>query len=292
MWVTLSSYLLTRIRNSGRITFWFLFIVTISGPSCNQLLCRTCEIHDPHPQNFPDPHPIAFKISDPGIPMLCYIPSMSTIILQCAITEVSFGCWCAEKYPFFFSIHLEHWQQQSAASLMCCISWRICTNGLRIESAPSVSSMDKICYIWWGNKQSCLWQTELSLHLSLFCILHSEKLCHLLIKIIPSLRNCLKAPGQLLQYFISEKNTSVNGCGNGVIFHRKSRKKIKPEQNICGFLLALAPRVAWVNFRHFQLVDPNLLQDYWNYWSLKWAMDQGQFGSQYAETGTIYLDSH
>lgn len=39
----------------------FLFIVTISGSSCNQLLCRTCEIHDPHPQNFPEPHPMAIK---------------------------------------------------------------------------------------------------------------------------------------------------------------------------------------------------------------------------------------
>lgn len=41
--------------------FGFLFIVTVSGSSCNQLLCRTCEIHDPPPQNFPEPRPIAIK---------------------------------------------------------------------------------------------------------------------------------------------------------------------------------------------------------------------------------------
>lgn len=97
--------------------------------------------------------------------------------------------------------------------------------------------------------------------------------------------------GQVLPCCISAENTSVDGCKCSIALVKKG-KNINLSGIYVFFLLALAPGVAWLSFRHLQLVDLYILQVYWNYRSLKWAMDQGQFGSQYTETGTIYPGSH
>lgn len=58
--------------------------------------------------------------------------------------------------------------------------------------------------------------------------------------------------------------------GASVILHRERMgKNIHLSGIYVVFLLALAPGVARVSFRHLQLVNLHMLQDYWNYRSLK-----------------------
>lgn len=153
----------------------------------------------------------------------CYT---STKIWECAITEVSFGkCWCAKKYPhpFFCNIHPGCWQQQSAASFMCCLLWRICTNGPRIESAPSDSSTDKF------NKHSVDINRTASLlspHFTLHFALWEGEMVSSVNK--DNSNTIVKTLGQVLLYCISGENTSVD-VGKCYIARDKTGKKYKPE---------------------------------------------------------------